>query len=101
MILAIIGVGSIRHGCWRGRRSNLVAETYWFSVGSKGRCYTGLSTDYIRLINPYQEPVRKLSHEVIVPLKQIEYGFGCIIVRPSYNPYSIYLRGTIDSSVVT
>ena len=28
----------------------------------------------------------------IVPLK---YGFGCIIIRSPYTPYSIYLRGTI------
>ena len=29
-----------------------------------------------------------------VPLK-LEYGFGYIIKRSSYIPYSIYLRGTI------
>ena len=32
--------------------------------------------------------------EHIVPLK-IEYGFGYIIKRSPYTPYSIYLRGTI------
>ena len=30
-----------------------------------------------------------------VPPKKIEYGFGYVIVRPPYTPYSIYLRGTI------
>ena len=29
-----------------------------------------------------------------VPLKSIEYGFGYIVIRSPYNPYSIYLRGT-------
>ena len=31
---------------------------------------------------------------LIVPLKQTEYGFGYIIIRSPYTPYSIYLRGT-------
>ena len=31
----------------------------------------------------------------IVPLKKIEYGFGHIMIRSSFTPYSIYLRGTI------
>ena len=31
----------------------------------------------------------------IVPLKSIEYGFGYVLIRPPYTPYSIYLRGTI------
>ena len=35
--------------------------------------------------------------ESIVPLNQIEYGFGYIIIRSPYFPYSIYLRGTIYS----
>ena len=29
----------------------------------------------------------------IAPLKQIEYGFGYVIIRCPYTPYSIYLRG--------
>ena len=33
----------------------------------------------------------------MVPLKLIEYGFGHIIIRYPYTPYSIYLRGTIES----
>ena len=33
--------------------------------------------------------------EPIVPLKYIEYGFGYIIIRSPYTPYSIYLRGII------
>ena len=32
----------------------------------------------------------------IIPLKKIEDGFGYIIVRSSYTPYSIYRRGTIQ-----
>ena len=32
----------------------------------------------------------------IVTLKYIEYGFGYIIMRSLYTPYSIYLRGTIS-----
>ena len=31
----------------------------------------------------------------IVPLKSIEYGFGYMIIRSPYTPYSIYFRGTI------
>ena len=31
----------------------------------------------------------------IVPLKYIEYGFGYIIIRSPYTPYSVYLGGTI------
>ena len=31
----------------------------------------------------------------VVPLKYIEYGFGYILIRSSYTPYSIYLRGTV------
>ena len=31
----------------------------------------------------------------IVPLKQIEYGFGHFTIRFPYIAYSIYLRGTI------
>ena len=31
----------------------------------------------------------------IAPLKQIEYGFGYVIIRCPYTPYSIYLRRTI------
>ena len=31
----------------------------------------------------------------IVPLKKMEYGFGCSITRSPYTPYSIYLRRTI------
>ena len=38
---------------------------------------------------------RALGSEDIVPLKWIEYGFGYVIIRPPYTPYSIYLRGTI------
>ena len=34
--------------------------------------------------------------EAIVPLKKIEYGFGYIIIRSPYTPYSIYLRRTIN-----
>ena len=30
---------------------------------------------------------------VMVPLKQIEYGIGYIIIRSHYTPDSIYLRG--------
>ena len=30
--------------------------------------------------------------ETIVPLKQIEYGFGYIIIRSPYTPFSIYLN---------
>ena len=26
----------------------------------------------------------------------MEYGFGYVIIRSPYTPYSIYLRGTID-----
>ena len=33
-----------------------------------------------------------------VRLKQIEYGFGYIIIRSSYTPCSIYLRETVDFS---
>ena len=38
----------------------------------------------------------------MVPLKQIEYGFGSIIIiiRSPYTPYSIYLRGTIGFGVL-
>ena len=38
------------------------------------------------------------KHTCIVPLKQIEYGFGYIIIRSSYTPYSIYLRETVGLS---
>ena len=31
----------------------------------------------------------------IVPMMWIEYGFGYMIIRSPYTPYSIYLRGTI------
>ena len=31
----------------------------------------------------------------IVPLNEIEYGLGCIIIRSPYTLYSICLRGTI------
>ena len=34
------------------------------------------------------------SNKSIVPLKWIEYGFGYIIIRSPYTPYSIYLRWT-------
>ena len=37
----------------------------------------------------------------IVPLKQIEYGFGHIITRSPYTPYSIYLRGTVGLNIVS
>ena len=42
-----------------------------------------------------------LGDRVIVPLKEIEYGFGyiIIIIRSPYTPQSIYLRGTIESRV--
>ena len=30
----------------------------------------------------------------IAPLKQLEHGFGYIMIRSPYTPYSIYLRGT-------
>ena len=32
----------------------------------------------------------------IVPLKEIEYGFGYAVTRSPYTPYSIYLTGTIQ-----
>ena len=32
-----------------------------------------------------------------VPLKLIEDGFGCSVLRSPYTPYSIYLGGAIDS----
>ena len=35
----------------------------------------------------------------IVPLNEIERSFGYIIIRPSYTPYSIYLTGTIESTL--
>ena len=38
---------------------------------------------------------RKCAPAAIVPLKQIESGFGYIIIRSPYTPYSTYLRGTI------
>ena len=34
------------------------------------------------------------GHVNIVPLKQIEYGFGYLFVRFPSTPYSMYLRGT-------
>ena len=37
----------------------------------------------------------ELRTKVIVPLERIEYGFGYIIIRSPYTPYSIYLSGTI------
>ena len=39
--------------------------------------------------------LRRSRH--IVRLKQIEYGFGSIIIRSQYTPYSIYLRGLYAS----
>ena len=39
------------------------------------------------------EPLNPLR--LMVPLKQIEFGFGYILIRSPYTPYSIYLRGTI------
>ena len=36
--------------------------------------------------------------QTIVPLKQIEHGFGYIRIRSPYTLYSIYLRGTIYDS---
>ena len=33
--------------------------------------------------------------EIIVPLKEIEYGFGYIVIRSPYTPHSIYLRGIV------
>ena len=36
-----------------------------------------------------------------VPLKYTEYGFGHIIIRSPYTPYSIYLRGAIDPTPET
>ena len=35
----------------------------------------------------------------IIPLEQIEYGFGLIIIRSPYTPYSMNLRGTIGFRV--
>ena len=32
---------------------------------------------------------------IMFPHKWKEYGFGYIIIRSPYTPYSIYLRGTI------
>ena len=32
--------------------------------------------------------------EIIVPVQSTENGFGYIIIRSPYTPYSIYLRGT-------
>ena len=36
---------------------------------------------------------------LIVPLKYIEDGFGYLIARSPYTPYSIYFRGTIGLRV--
>ena len=33
--------------------------------------------------------------KVYSPLRSIEYGFGYVIIRSPYTPYSIHLRGTI------
>ena len=38
-----------------------------------------------------------LSLGFIVPLKQIEYAFGDILIRAPYTPYSIYLTGIIGN----
>ena len=35
------------------------------------------------------------SYRVVVPFNQIEYGFGHIVIRSPYTPYSVYLKGTI------
>ena len=37
-------------------------------------------------------------HPAVVPLKQIEHGFGYVIIRSPYTPYSIYLSGTVFSA---
>ena len=44
---------------------------------------------------PLHEYWTPTSWTSIVPLKQIEYGLGPIIMRSAYTPYSIYLSGTI------
>ena len=36
-----------------------------------------------------------LKNPIIIPLKQIEYGFGYVLISSPYTPYSIYFRGTI------
>ena len=34
---------------------------------------------------------------VLFRFSEVEYGFGYIIIRSPYTPYSIYLRGAIGS----
>ena len=64
----------------------------------------GLVSLLVILLTNNFKPIRQMTTRVIlslqlpgfvVPLKRIEYGFGYIIVRSPYIPYSIYLRGTI------
>ena len=38
---------------------------------------------------------KRESYTHIVPLELIDHGFGYIIIRSPYTPYSIYLRGTL------
>ena len=51
----------------------------------------------LRFRDPISVKVAKCTSykQIIVSLKQIEYGFGYIIVRSPYTSYSIYLRGAI------
>ena len=41
----------------------------------------------------YAPPLLGQTLAHTVPLKSIEYGFGYIIIRSPYTPYSTYLRG--------
>ena len=49
----------------------------------------------VRLMPGYKTTRVAGKQGCIVPLKQMEYGFGYVIIRSPYIPYSVYLRWTI------
>ena len=79
----IVGRGKIMPECTKRKACSKKAQVW-------GRRY-GLS-EKLRL------GVAHSTTNNIVPLKQMEYGFGYIKIRYPYSPYSTYLRRTIPTS---
>ena len=60
----------------------------------------GLYWGYIGIMeNQMETAIMGLGCRVIVTFKWMESGFGYIIIRSPYTPYSIYSRGTIGVGV--